>query len=432
MTNNAAQKKPNWTVLVYMVADTGDSFYQDAMIDMGEMMSAQFDERVRVVVHADAPSPWQKKCWEVTGAPKATEAEGTKTQIGTAREIKCDDDGLLSFVQKVINNYESDYYLLVLWGHGEGIDWKQKVLAGHPPSAMIQGAGKRFAPGSQSAIEVGELGKALAGLNLRGLKRENVVVGFDACLMGMVEVYYEIQKYVGWAVAANDEIPDTGWPYKEILNLLGNDPAIEPRRFAESIVDICAGWYSQNSPESKVSFAACDLSKSLPLEGATRRLADKLKECIQQIPVYRAVSEARDLAEDLQERAYIDLYGFCRELEQRTEQEQLKAAAHSVVEQIIGGEQATGGFVMQHSFSDVYPYQFARNARAMSICFPESDKLEGSVPGIQINWGSYKDLTFSRYTDWPSFLEEFWDMQNKLRAAADLGKPQAFAATAGS
>ena len=276
MTNNAAQKKPNWTVLVYMVADTGDSFYQDAMIDMGEMMSAQFDERVRVVVHADAPyadapSPWQKKRWEVTGVPKGAEGEGTKAKIGTAKEISFDDNSLLGFVQNVINNYKSDYYLLVLWGHGEGIDWKQKVLAGHPPSATIQGAGKRFALGSQSAMEVGELGKALAGLDLGGLSRENVVVGFDACLMGMVEVYHEIQDYVGWAVAANDEIPDTGWPYKEILNLLGNDPAIKPRNLVVSIVDICADWYSKNSPESKVSFAACDLFKSLPLEEATRK-----------------------------------------------------------------------------------------------------------------------------------------------------------------
>jgi hypothetical protein len=423
---------PSWTVLVYMVADTGDSFYQDAMVDMGEMMSAQFDERVRVVVHADAPSPWQKRCWEVRGVPEGTEREGTKTKIGTAKEIDFHDDSLLGFIQNVVNNYKSDYYLLVLWGHGEGIDWKQKVLAGHPPSATIQGVGKRFALGSQSAMEVGELGKALAGLDLGGLNRENIVVGFDACLMGMVEVYYEIQPYVGWAVAANDEIPDTGWPYKETLNLLGKDPAIKPKNLVENISDICADWYSKNSPESKVSFAACDLLNSVLLVEATKRLAGELKECIRQIPVYRAVSEARDLAEDLQERAYIDLYGFCRELEHRTEQKQLKDAARSVVDQVTGGEQASAGFVLQHSFSHVYPYKFAKNARALSICFPESNKLEGSVPGLQINWGSYKDLTFSRYTDWPSFLEAFWDVQDKLQSGADLGKPQAFAAIAGS
>jgi hypothetical protein len=511
-----------------MVADTGDSFYQEAMMNMGEMMSAQFDERVKVVVHADAPSPWEKRCWEVTGAPKCAEKDDTRTKIGTAKKLDWLNDGVLDFVKRVIDNYTSDYYLLVLWGHGEGIDWKQKVLAGHD-SAAIQGAGKRFAPGSQGAIEVGELGKALAGLDrhFQGLgekRNEKVVVGFDACLMGMVEVYYEIQPYVGWAVAANDEIPVTGWPYKDVLNLIGKDPAIQPGKLAENIVNLCSDWYSQNSPETTVSFAACNLLKSHDLMEATKILVAELQKCIHIPPVYRAVSEARDLAEDLVERAYIDLYGFCRELELRTEETQLKDAAHAVVKQIIGVtqhsfsdakqlkdaahtilekvtglmqhsfsdakqlkdaahtilekviggfvtqhsfsdvkqlahtvleqvidefvtqhsfsdaeqlkdaahtvlEQVIGGFVTQHSFSDAYPYKFVKDARAISICFPESSNLEGSYPGQQVNWGSYEDLTFSQQTKWPSFLKDFW--KGPPPAPGDPREPQTKAAAAG-
>src|SRR6516162_7705391 len=98
----------NWTVLVYMVADTGDSFYQEAMMNMGEMMSAQFDERVKVVVHADAPSPWEKRCWEVTGAPKCAEKDDTRTKIGTAKKLDWLNDGVLDFVKRVIDNYTSD------------------------------------------------------------------------------------------------------------------------------------------------------------------------------------------------------------------------------------------------------------------------------------------------------------------------------------
>ena len=43
--------KPKWTVLVYMAADTGDCFYQYAMMDITEMMKARFDDQIRVVVH---------------------------------------------------------------------------------------------------------------------------------------------------------------------------------------------------------------------------------------------------------------------------------------------------------------------------------------------------------------------------------------------
>jgi Clostripain family len=390
-----------WTVLVYMVADTGEGFYQNAMEDVTEMMRAQFDERVRVVVHADAPSQWDTKCWEVTGAPEG--------KIGEAKPIDSYGTGLLDFAQKSVDRYESEYYLLVLWGHGEGIDWKEKVLAGRPPSSAIVGAGKRFAPGSQGVIEVGELGKALAELRLG--KKENIVVGFDACLMGMVEVYDEIQKYVGWVVAANDEIPVTGWPYTHILNFLGADPEKKPMDLAEKIADICADWYSENDPESKVSFAACDLSKGDALREATAHLADELETHIRNIAVRDAVVRARNFAEDLQEIAYVDLNAFCSELRKQTapmKHEALDNAADSVMKTLRD-------YSKNPQFSSNYPYAYAQDSRAVSICFPSADSV-GSIPNLRINWGSYKDLTFTRATHWYSFLTKFWD-RRQARAA---------------
>jgi hypothetical protein len=43
----------SWTVLVYMAADTSDSFYRYAMQDIGEIMQAQFGRDVKVFVHAN-------------------------------------------------------------------------------------------------------------------------------------------------------------------------------------------------------------------------------------------------------------------------------------------------------------------------------------------------------------------------------------------
>jgi hypothetical protein len=65
-------------------------------------------------------------------------------------------------------------------------------------------------------------------------------------------------------VAAADEIPDTGWPYTTILQWLGAHPETLPQHWRTRL------WISARRripnpdqyPESKVSFAACDLSKS--------------------------------------------------------------------------------------------------------------------------------------------------------------------------
>jgi hypothetical protein len=405
MTKNAAQK-PNWTVLVYMVADTGDSFYQYAMKDITEMMNAQFDDRVRVVVHAIAPSPWQTRCWTVTGATKAADGNVDDQKMGVAQVIDCYATGLLDFIQKSLDRYESENHLLVLWGHGEGIDWKEKVLANRPPSRPIEGVGKRFAPGSQGAVEIGELGKSLAELRLENVPRKTLVVGFDACLMGMVEVFEEIRRYAGWAVAADDEIPDTGWPYTNILQLLGSRPDIGPNELAEKIVVSCAESYSdpQQNPESKVSFAACNLSNGNAVLEKMTILTSELSAGIGETRVRKAVKVARDFAEDLREKAYIDLYSFCSELNRQiegTEFQQLSGAANAV-------KSALASFVSEFKFSDSYPSRYSQDARAVSICFPESDALVGSSPNDQINWGSYKDLTFCHATRWHTFLAKYW------------------------
>jgi Clostripain family len=419
MTNNAAQK-PKWTVLVYMVADTGDSFYQDAMKDITEMMTARFDDKIRVLVHAIAPSPWKTKCWKVTGAPRE-ERDG---RMGVASEIKSYSTGLLDFVQKSVDMYESENHLLVLWGHGEGIDWKEKILANRPPSSQIEGAGKRFAPGSQGAIEVGELGKSLAELRLEKVPRASVVVGFDACLMGMVEVFEEIHPYVGWAVAADDEIPDTGWQYTNILQLLGGRPDISPEELAQNIVKICAESYSDPDqyPESKVSFAACNLSNGPTVLEAMKNLTSELIECIEEPSVRKAVKDARDFAEDLEEKAYVDVYSFCSGLKLKAEGKQEFGQLSYLTNSVM---LALDSFVNKFQFSDSYPYRYSKDARAMSICFPESEKLLGSIPNLQVNWGSYTDLTFCRTTQWPTFLAKFW---GKTPSEVNLPTPKAVGA----
>jgi hypothetical protein len=410
--------KPNgkWTVMVYMVADTGDSFYQAAMKNITEMAEARFDDRIRVVVHADAPSPWRTKCWEVKGASGGKKGEAT--------EISCGRSCLLDFVEKCMNSYESDHYLLVLWGHGEGIDWKKKVLGKRETMDSIIGVGKRFAPGSAGVMEVGELGKALKELHLKEDIKDNVLLGFDACLMGMVEVYYEIREYVGWAVAANDEIPDTGWPYKDILSQLGNDPEIRPETLAGNIVEECKNWYSHYSPGSKVSFSACNLATSDALSSAAKKLTNELRKRIKEDSVRNAIGEARDFAEDLREEAYVDLNAFCSELKRQADKskQQAKPMGNGPKPHQLGDAAASGiqdaasnvikalkGFAFKHGLSDEYPYKYWEHSRAVSICFPKSADLTGSVPGIAVDWTSYEHLDFSKATEWPDLMKEFWD-----------------------
>ena len=93
-----------WTVLVYMAADTSDSFYRNAMADVSEMMEARFsNNEVRVIVHADAPSPWKRHCWTVEGGGRIT----PKDESGG-----CGHEGVLDFVKRSVEESDSEHYLL--------------------------------------------------------------------------------------------------------------------------------------------------------------------------------------------------------------------------------------------------------------------------------------------------------------------------------
>jgi len=397
--------KPKWTVMVYMAADTGDSFYQAAMNDITEMTAAKFDDQIKVVVHADAPSPWDTKCWEIKAGVAMEPRQGVVLDADSKRG--CGHRCLLDFVWTYLSdpNYKADNYLLVLWGHGEGIDWKEKVLGARAAKDIV---GKRFAPGSGGVMEVGALGKSLRQLaDETGIQRDRLVVGFDACLMGMVEVYDEIHESVGWAVATSDEIPDQGWPYKEILDRIGKVPT--PGELAAEIVEICAKWYSVHIPESRVSFSACDLAESHGLSSATAELTHELRARINEDPLRKAIREARNFAEDLQESAYVDLYAFCSELKRQTVSQADKLGLKPLEDATNKVVEVLKQFVIGHSFSDEYPHKYVKDSRGVSICFPESDELTGSLPGIEINWGSYKELNFSKETKWPAFIKESLD-----------------------
>ena len=380
------------------------------MEDIREMAAAKFKpEEIKVLVYAVAPPPWAAKCWEITEGGGITELDLLGLKLGLEEFLSKNlPVPLLHFVRAFSPRYKAEHYLVVLWGHGEGIDWNKKIL-GTPGF-------KRFALGSQSALHLGELGKAMSNVESElGINANQIVVGFDSCLMSMVEVHYELNKSMGWAVAANDEIPDTGWPYTNILNLL-KAPQESPSIVATKIAEECTKWYSTKINESNVSFSACALNEIGPVKDAVKKLRISLDHClaVDTTTNLQWIREARDFAEDYAESAYVDLNAFCTKLLEITESRLKKATECNEVDALDKLKDAARevcdclkNFVIRWIFSDDYPQKYVTDSRAVSICFPDSQDLEGSLEGLQINWQSYKELNFNEETGWAEFIDSF-------------------------
>jgi hypothetical protein len=150
-----------------------------------------------------------------------------------------DPAALADFLAWGTANYPAQHIALVLWDHGggcSGLDWDES------------------SPG-EDHLALSELASTLqtAGASLD-------IVGFDACLMGRMDVLAALAPYAGLVVASEEVIPATGWDYRTWLGHLYVQPAMPPRDLAGIMVSDYLASYSGPNPEPTVTLAAVDMA----------------------------------------------------------------------------------------------------------------------------------------------------------------------------
>ncbi len=149
-----------------------------------------------------------------------------------------DPKTLSDFIKYAVENYPAEHYMLILMDHGggwQGVCWDEKNGGGNP-------------------ITLPELSQALsdAGIHFD-------IVFFAACLMGQVEVAYQIKDYADYMCASQNVMWAKNTVKSEWLDALVNDPDMEVKELAKKIVD--AVYNSGVRNNVPVSMAAIDLSK---------------------------------------------------------------------------------------------------------------------------------------------------------------------------
>lgn len=219
-----------WTVMVYMVADNNLSLAGSnyMLADINEMEAALLDpNRVTVLAFADPLSEWSPKYYEPSGYQGARVYEIQRDYAGSdqiaspvvasprsaqfcVETDSTDPQVMRSFVEWCMSFYPAEHYALILWDHGDGIAIHNgSVSEGVEIKAIGPDQdGDRTSPGR--FIDVDEIGSALAGLGID-------LIAFDACLMGGVEVAYELVDLATVIVASQEMIPADGWDYTNAL-----------------------------------------------------------------------------------------------------------------------------------------------------------------------------------------------------------------------
>ena len=271
-----------WTFMVYIDGD--NNLQYQATYDLEEMEAVGSTDRVNIVVMMDTLD-----LLEGTHYYYVEQGEAAIDAEAGVNDCDCDmfdDDGkeknmgdpatLTDFIVKSATAFPADNYVLVLWDHGGGwygVCWDDTSV--------------REEDGRIDRLTVHEVGTAIADAKEQ-LEADEIVddfklamLGYDACLNGMIEVAYEVRGMADYMVASVTSIPFDGWAYDLFLRNLTADPSMSVEDLGVNIVDTYVEYYSMCLGAGVNGWGASQLSlfnvnEVVGLAGAVNALAVEL------------------------------------------------------------------------------------------------------------------------------------------------------------
>ena len=93
-----------------------------------------------------------------------------------------------------------------------------------------------------------------------GLEKKIDIIGFDACLMGMMEVAYQLKDHAELLVASEELEPGKGWDYTAIVNYLVENPLASNEAISQEIIRSFIDSYADQT-SLKVTLSTVRTSK---------------------------------------------------------------------------------------------------------------------------------------------------------------------------
>ncbi|MBU7047183.1 MAG: hypothetical protein HXS54_12190 [Theionarchaea archaeon] len=213
--------QPYWTVMVYMDGD--NNLESAALDDLNELESAGSTTDVNIVVQIDripgysaADGDWTTtRRYYVTTDPGGYNSTIVSTMISDLGELNMGNPTtLIDFVNWAQTNYPADYYLLVLWDHGDGWKTRSAQIFQKGPLTKVEKRepvkGICYDDTNSDYLTTPDIDTALSTITGGGTTPIDVI-GFDACLMGMLEIDYEVSPYGLYFVGSEESVPFDGW-----------------------------------------------------------------------------------------------------------------------------------------------------------------------------------------------------------------------------
>lgn len=262
-TYNAAAKRSRekggtWTILVHMAAE--NNLYRFGLEDLNEMeagLPEGSDVNVYVlfdgIKNGDSAIYHVKRDTGMNGNIVSEVVNDNGAVIPASHEIDSGDVKVATkFVQWAAKNAPADHTFLGYWDHGSGL-----FSAGG--ATITKGFGWDDGGSHMNTWDL----TTIAGAFHQAAGKPLAAVGFDACLMGHVEIGYQLKGNADYLVASEELEPGKGWDYTGWLKRVGASDKT-PAAVASALVDSYGASYapggSQTSGRDAATLTATDVN----------------------------------------------------------------------------------------------------------------------------------------------------------------------------
>jgi Clostripain family len=314
-------KKAKWTVMVYMNGD--NNLEPEALTDFREMAKVGSTPDVNVVVQLDRNGGHAVTTPQWKGACRFLVKKGMQPQPASALKVMGDTNmgspnTLGDFIRWSMERYPAQRYMLDIWNHGQG--WRlalARPVTGDPQDVAAYRAfrdagieeetarrSRRLAPATRGAApEIARMVSIPRDSSIPNTIRyvstddtshdflynrevQDVLetfdpldlVGFDACLMAMIETGYALRKSAKVMVGSEELEPGAGWNYADWLAQLAAKPSMDAIALGKVLVDSYRNFY--DGGDETVTLSALRMDKMNALADAVDALADELIKCV--------------------------------------------------------------------------------------------------------------------------------------------------------
>ncbi|MFY9235435.1 MAG: clostripain-related cysteine peptidase [Fimbriimonadaceae bacterium] len=373
-------EQSKWTVLVYLNGANDLSQFSMLNVDQMETVAGNPANLRFIVQWKQAPDLGFPTWFDGTRRYliKNNVADGQIDSeliqdMGTGVDMG-DPDTLNDFVQWARTYYPGDRFVIVIWNHGNGWLNRDRV----PPPTR----GVSYDDQTGNYIRTHQLSQALGNDPFD-------IVAWDASLMQMMEVAYEIKDNALYVVGSEESPPGEGYPYDTIFAKFRDTPDDTTKNLSKAFVDGMlgvGGYVNRKITQSSIETAQLD-----GLASALDNLAVEL--IANQASIGADIAWVRDNTKSYSEsqamnRHFRDVVDLCLKIESRL------AAFPSIVSAAAAVRAAAAAAVVWEGHNNN-----SLNSYGVSIDFSKASDFNLN------NSTDYALLRFATATQWNEWLQ---------------------------